>query len=355
MRLSRDRWALPGYPKMMNKMMRAVVITAPGDPGVLRIREVPRPVPGPGEALIRIAAAGVNRADLLQRRGRYPAPPGYPQDILGLEFSGEVEAAEPSSGSGSPAGHLEVGSRVMGITGGGSYAEYLVAPLGTLLPVPDALSLTEGAALPEAFATAYDALFPLAGLSQGETLLVHAAGSGVATAAVQLARVTGATTIGTSRSPWKLDRARELGLDHGVAAGHGDPPWADRVLDLTEGRGANVIMDLVGAPYLGGNQDALAVRGRHVVVGVPGGPKGEIDLRRLMTLRAQIIGTVLRARPLAEKEALTRLLARHVIPGLASGDLHPVIDRSFPMTAAAAAHAHMEANRNFGKIVLEWG
>jgi NADPH:quinone reductase-like Zn-dependent oxidoreductase len=199
--------------------------------------------------------------------------------------------------------------------------------------------------------TAFDAAFVQEGLAAGETMLVHAVGSGVGTAAVQLALRAGAQVIGTSRTPDKLDRAREVGLEHGVLAGD---QWAERVLELTGGRGVDVILDLVGGPYLEGNQRVVAERGRHIVVGVPGGSEATISLRLLMGRRASIRGTVLRARPLPEKEALARAFAAEVLPGFAAGELRPVIDRTFPAAGAAAAHAYMEENRNFGKILLEW-
>ena len=342
-----------------------MVVTRPGGPEVLEEQERPTPEPTTGEALVRVAAVGVNRADILQRLGRYPVPPGYPDDILGLEFAGTVEALGPdvlpAASAPSPPGFADskarsgsgpgLGDRVMGITGRGSYAEYVSAPISTLLPAPNGMSLTDAGAIPEVFATAFDAVYLQARLKPGETLLVHAAGSGVGTAAIQLAKASGNPTVGTSRSGWKLERAKRLGLDHPVIA---DEEWADRALDLTGGRGVDVILDLVGAPYLSGNQRALAKRGRHIVVGVPGGAVGQVDLRRLMTMRASISGTVLRARPLSEKEELTAAMARDLLPGFASGALRPVVDRTFPATEAGAAHTYMAANRNFGKIVLIW-
>jgi len=325
--------------------MRAVVIREPGDPDVLELREVPRPEPGPGEAVVRVASSGLNRADLLQRRGRYPVPKGYPQDIPGLELSGTVEAV----GEGVTA--VQPGDPVMGILGGGGYAEYAMSPAETLVPIPEGMDPVVAGAVPEVYMTAFDAAFLQEGLAPGETLLVHAIGSGVGTAALQLARRIGAVVIGTSRTPEKLERAAELGLRHGVLA---EDAWPDRVLEITGGRGVDVVLDLVGGPYLPGNQKVLAVRGRHIVVGVPAGAEAGIDLRMLMGKRASIRGTVLRARPLPEKVALADAFTRDVLPGFGSGELAPVIDRVFPAAEAAAAHAYMEANQNFGKILLEW-
>lgn len=325
--------------------MRAVVIREPGAPEVLEVREVPRPEPGPGEVLVRVASSGLNRADLLQRRGRYPVPEGYPEDIPGLELAGTVEAV------GEGVSGLAVGDGVMGILGGGGYAELAVSPADTLVPIPDGMDPSTAGAIPEVYMTAYDAAFLQEGLASGEALLVHAVGSGVGTAAVQLARRIGATVIGTSRTPEKLERAKELGLDHAVLA---DDAWPERVLELTDGRGVDVILDLVGGPYLAGNQRVVAVRGRHIVVGVPGGMEAVLNLRALMGRRASIRGTVLRARPLEEKVELARAFAGRVLPGFATGELEPVVDRRFPAEQAADAHAYMEANENFGKILLEW-
>jgi putative PIG3 family NAD(P)H quinone oxidoreductase len=329
----------------MSEKMRAVVIREPGEPEVLELVAVQRPEPGPGEVRVRVASSGLNRADLLQRRGRYPVPPGYPKDIPGLELAGNVDAV----GVGVTA--WAVGDAVMGILGGGGYAEYALSPASTLVPVPDGMDPVVAGAVPEVFMTAFDAAFVQEGLAAGETMLVHAVGSGVGTAAVQLALRAGANVIGTSRTPAKLDRAREVGLEHAVLA---DDHWPERVQELTGGRGVDVILDLVGGPYLEGNQRVIAERGRHIVVGVPGGSEATLSLRLLMARRASIRGTVLRARPLPEKEALASAFAEEVLPGFAARELRPVIDRTFPAAEAAAAHQYMEQNKNFGKILLEW-
>jgi putative PIG3 family NAD(P)H quinone oxidoreductase len=325
--------------------MRAVVITEPGGPEVLRVRSVRRPEPGPGEVLVRVAASGVNRADVLQRRGSYPAPEGFPQDIPGLEYAGTVGGVGPGVERWRP------GDPVMGITGGAGYAEYLVTPADEMVPVPPGVDVVVAGAIPEVFITAWDAVFLQEGLSAGETLLVHAVGSGVGTAALQLGLAFGARVVGTSRTRAKLDAARGLGLEHPVLADEG---WPERVLEVTGGLGADVILDLVGGPYLAGNQRVLAPRGRHVVVGVSGGPRSEVDLRMLMARRGSIRGTVLRARTRGEKAALASRFTEEVVPRFADGSLRPVVDRVVPAAEAAEAHRLVEANATFGKVLLAW-
>ena len=325
--------------------MRAVLIPHFGDAEVLRLGSVPNPEPSSREVLVKVHASGVNRADLLQRRGLYPPPPGE-SEVPGLEFAGVVEEV------GAQVTRWSAGQRVMGIVGGGGYAERVVVDERVALRVPPGVDLTVAGAIPEVYMTAFDAVFRQAGLKSGETLLIHAVGSGVGTAAVQLARRAGARTIGTSRTGAKLERAAEMGLDVGL---NGGDAWDEAVMDATGGRGVDVILDLVGAPYLAKNQAAISVGGRHVVVGVPGGSRAEIDLRALMARRARLFGTVLRARGVAEKAALAREFGAEVVPGFVDGSLVPVIDRVFAVTEAADAHRRMEANRNFGKIVMVWG
>ena len=310
----------------------------------MRVASVADPVPDSGEIVVRVRASGVNRADLLQRRGLYPPPPGE-SEVPGLEFAGTVEAV------GADATRWRSGQRVMGIVAGGGYAEKVVVHETVAVAVPRGIGALEAGAIPEVYMTAYDAAFRQAGLKSGETLLVHAVGSGVGTAALQLARRAGARVIGTSRTQAKLERAAEMGLDLGL---DGDGDWPRAVKDATDGRGADVIFDLVGGPYLAGNQAAIATGGRHVVVGVPGGVEAAIDLRLLMVRRAQMIGTVLRARPVEEKAALAREFEDEVLPGFADGSLRPVVDGIFSVDEAADAHRRMEANRNFGKIMLDW-
>ena len=331
----------------MAATMQAVLITEPGDPDVLRLGQVDRPEPGPGEVRVQVSTSGVNRADLLQRRGRYPVPDGWPEEIPGLEFSGTVQAL------GEGVGGWAEGDRVMGIVGGGGYAEYLVTPASTLVPIPENLTLEEAGAVPEVFLTAYDAIRLHEGLAEGETLLVHAVGSGVGTAALQMARAWGCRVIGTSRTPEKLERARELGLDE-VVLGGADSDWHDQVLERTDGRGVDVILDLVGGAYLAGNQTVLARRGRHIVVGVPSGPQAEIDLRALMSARGSIRGTVLRARSTEEKAELVRAFSDEVVPMLVDGRVRPVVDSILPAAEAAEAHRRVASNETFGVVLLRW-
>lgn len=329
----------------MGDTMRAVVVREPGGPEVLEVRAVPRPEPGSGEIRVRVAAAGVNRADLLQRRGSYPVPEGWPKDIPGLEFAGTVDAV------GVGAHRWRVGEPVMGIVGGGGYAEFVLTHEDAALPVPEGIAIVEAGAIPEVFLTAFDAAFLQEGLVAGETLLVHAVGSGVGTAALQLGRAFGARVVGTSRTASKLERAVAFGLEHPVLARE---DWPERVLEATGGRGADVILDLVGGPYLTGNQRVLAPRGRHVVVGVTGGARAEIDLRALMGRRGSLRGTVLRSRSLAEKVALTRAFGERALALFATGALRPVVDRALPAERAAEAHRLLEENDTFGKVLLTW-
>lgn len=334
------------WPRDADGTMRAVWIHDFGeDPGGLEVREVPRPTPERGEVRVRVHGAGLNRADLVQRRGLYPPPEGWPSRIPGLEYAGIVEAVGPGTGL------RQVGDRVMGITGGGGQAEFVVVPERETLRVPEAMGMKAAAAVPEVFVTAWDALERRLELRAGETVLIHAVGSGVGTAALQLARVAGAHTIGTSRSPKKLQGARELGLHHGVEPSES---WPSRVRDVTGAQGVDAVLDLVGGAYLEGNQEVLAPRGRHVVVGVPGGTRATVDLRRLMTTRATLMGTVLRARSPEEKAELARDFERRVVPLFEEGDLKPVLERTMPPQEAAEAHRLLEENRTFGKVVLLW-
>jgi NADPH:quinone reductase len=323
------------------------MIREPGGPEVLEMGERPVPPLGGDEVKVRVRASGLNRADLIQRRGGYPAPPGVPDDVPGLEYSGTVEEVGEECRLRRP------GDRVMGILSGGGYSECLVVPERTTIRVPEELGLTEAGAIPEVFLTAWDALANLGRLRSGESVLIHAIGSGVGTAALQLARVMGATTFGTSRTREKVAGALELGLDAGVvadAAGH----WVEEVKRRSRGHGVDVIVDLVGATYIEWNLDVLGNRGRWVVVGVPGGAKGVIDLRQLMARRGTLHGTVLRARPEEEKTALAREFERTVVPLFERGLLKPVIDRTYPPDQAADAHRRMEANESFGKLMLVW-
>ncbi|MBA2703212.1 MAG: NAD(P)H-quinone oxidoreductase [Blastocatellia bacterium] len=327
--------------------MKAVTITTAGGPEVLQISEVETPpLPTADRVRVRVRAAGLNRADVLQRLGHYPAPPGFPQNIPGLEFAGEVEAV------GDEVQTWKIGQRVFGIIAGGAQAEYVVVPANQLAEIPGNLDWPEAAAVPEVFITAHDALFTRANLRPGETMLVHAAGSGVGTAAIQLAGVAGATAFGTSRTADKLERAKAFGLSNAVAVG-GDPlSIIAPIMEWTRGRGVNVIIDLVGAAYLEANLSALASRGRLVLVGTTAGAKATLDFSLAMGKRLTIVGTMLRARSLEEKATATRLFGEQVVPLLASGKVRPVIDRVYKMEEIDEAHARMEANESFGKIVL---
>jgi NADPH:quinone reductase len=327
--------------------MKAVIITRPGGPEVLAHGDRPIPRPGPGEVLVRVHASALNRADLLQRRGRYPAPPGSPADIPGLEYAGEVEAVGEGSGL------WAVGNRVMGLVGGGAYAEYVVVHEREAIRIPHDLSWEEAAAIPEAFLTAYDALFRQLDLKVGERLLILAVGSGVGTAALQLGRAAGAEVIGTSRTAAKLKRAAdELGLETGVDTSTED--LAEAVNQATYGNGVHAVLDLVGGTLLESSLRVMAQHGRVVVVGTTGGSKVEVDLSVLLRRRLHLMGTVLRTRPLEEKISLAREFSNAVLPLFSSGRIRPVVDEVLPFAEVRQAHERMEANRTFGKIVLTW-
>ena len=326
--------------------MKAVIITRPGGPEVLEIQERPTPEPGVGQIRVRVKASALNRADILQREGNYPVPPGVPADIIGMEYVGEVDALGPS------ASLWETGDRVMGIVGGAGHAEFLCVHEREAMPVPESMSWEEAAAIPEAFLTAYDALFNRLQLRLGETLLIHAVGSGVGTAGVQIARVAGATVVGTARTAEKLERAKLLGLHVGIDASRGD--WPALVGGELGRERVNAVLDLVGGNYLDGNLRVLAPRGRIVIVGLTAGPAAQLNMGVLLHKRLTIVGTVLRARPLEEKIALAREFSERIVPLFDAGRLRPVVDRVFPFDEIRDSHALMESNRSFGKIVLSW-
>ena len=326
--------------------MRAVIITHPGGPEVLEIQKRPTPEPGVGQIRVRVKASALNRADILQREGNYPVPPGVPADIIGMEYVGEVDALGPS------ASLWETGDRVMGIVGGAGHAEFLCVHEREAMPVPESMSWEEAAAIPEAFLTAYDALFNRLQLRLGETLLIHAVGSGVGTAGVQIARVAGATVVGTARTAEKLERAKLLGLHVGIDASRGD--WPALVGGELGRERVNAVLDLVGGNYLDGNLRVLAPRGRIVIVGLTAGPVAQLNMGVLLHKRLAIVGTVLRARPLEEKIALAREFSERIVPLFDAGRLRPVVDRVFPFDEIRDSHALMESNRSFGKIVLSW-
>jgi NADPH:quinone reductase len=329
--------------------MKAVYISEFGsDLDNLQVREVPDPGdPGTGEVLVRVHAAGLNRADLLQARGLYPPPKGFSPHIPGLEFAGEIVTL------GSDVTGWNAGDRVFAITAGEAQAEFALIDHRLLMKVPDALGLTEAAAVPEAFITAYDAVFFQAGLREGETLLVHAVGSGVGLAALQLARSLGATVIGTSRTAEKLEKCRDLGLDLGIHVQE-VKDLAAAVLENTGGRGADVILDLVGAAYFRQNLASLAVKGRLMLVGLASGATAEFELSKALQKRAKIIGTVLRSRSIEEKAEATKSFADYTLPLLAGGRVIPNVDRVFPVADAAEAYKYLGSNESFGKVVIDF-
>jgi NADPH2:quinone reductase len=333
---------------MLPVTMRAAVITRAGGPEVLELEERAVPLPGTEQLLVRVRASALNRADLMQRRGGYPAPAGSPADIPGIEFAGEVAALGPG------AREWSVGDRVFGLVGGGAHAEYVTVHERTVAALPAALSWTDAAAVPEAFITAHDALRQ-AGARPGDHVLVHAVGSGVGLAAVQLARALAMTPYGTARTAAKIERARELGLADGLVPDADPRPMAERVREWTGGRGVDVVLDLAGGPYVGASLEAMALCGRLVLVGLVAGSRAELDLGRLLRQRLTIIGTVLRARPLEERIATTRAFAAEVVPLLAAGVVRPVIDSCFPLADLARAHERLESNATFGKVVIDVG
>jgi len=321
--------------------MRAIAITRPGGPDVLAVVERPAPEPSRGEVRVRVRATAINRADLLQRMGAYPAPADSPPDIPGLEIAGEVEALGPG------VERLVVGDRVFGLVGGGGYAEAVVSHERALAKIPDGMSFEDAAAVPEAFITAHDALITQAGLRSGEAVLVHAAGSGVGTAAIQLGRALGAFVIATARTADKLERAKSLGLDAGIVA-EGNK-FADAVKRVKE---AAVVLELVGGAYFDEDLRCTQTLGRIVLVGLLAGARHEVDLGLILRKRLRVMGTVLRARPLEEKIFAMRAFEAQVVPLLARGLVKPVVDVVMPLADAAKAHERMAANVGFGKIVL---
>src|SRR5229473_4325893 len=317
--------------------MKAVVITRPGGPEVLEIQDVETPQPVGEQVRVRVRASGINRAELLQRMGAYPAPAGSPQNIPGMEFAGEVDAV------GSLVNKWKPGQRVMGLVGGGAQAEYVLIHEGLLVEIPANLDFIQAGGIPEAFMTAHDALFTQAGLQMGERVLIHAIGSGVGTAAVQLARATGTTTYGTSRTPAKLEAAQKLGLHVGLSYQN----FAAEIQRLTNGEGVHVVLDFIGAPYLEHNLQSLASWGRLVFLATMGGTHSDINLGMLMQKRISMRGVTLRTRTLEEKMAVTRRFAAGVLPLLANGQVKPVIERVYSLDEIAEAHRVMGENRNF--------
>lgn len=329
------------------RMMRAVTITAPGGPDVLAVEERPRPAAGPGEVLIRVAAAGVNRPDVLQRMGHYPPPPGV-TDIPGLEVAGEIVARGPGVAE---AAHLSPGARVCALVAGGGYADYVAAPVGSVLPVPAGLSLTEAAALPETFFTVWSNVFDRVGLKAGERFLVHGGTSGIGTTAIQLAKAFGAQVFTTVGSQAKAEAALALGADHAINYNTAD--FVEEIGRLTKGAGIHVILDMVGGDYVERNWKVAAVEGRICQIATLNGPSEEINFSRLMVKRLTHTGSTLRPRDAAFKAAIAEKLRELVWPLIEAGTVRPVMDSTFALHEAAVAHARMESSSHVGKIVLE--
>jgi tumor protein p53-inducible protein 3 len=320
--------------------MKAILFDQPGGADVLQYADAPDLQPASGELLVRVRATAANRADLLQRRGAYPPPEGA-SPILGLELAGEVVAG---------AGDWRPGDRVMAVVTGGGYAELAAVPAGMAMPIPDRFSFEEAAAIPEAFLTAFLNLFTLGHLEPGESVLIHAGASGVGTAAIQLARAAGARVFTTAGSDEKLARCRALGAE--VMINYKHESFRERVAEATGGRGVDVALDFVGAPYWDDNLAALALGGRLALIGFLGGSRGQLDLGPILHRRLTVAGTTLRRTPLPQKIALTEAFAAFALPRFESGELQPVIDSVYPLAQAAEAHRAMEANSNIGKIVL---
>ncbi len=324
--------------------MKAILVKEPGGVEQLYLGEAPTPVPGEGELLVRVHAAGVNRPDVLQRKGKYPPPPGA-STILGLEVAGTVEELGPNSGE------WRVGDAVCALLPGGGYAEYAVIPHEMAMPVPAGMPFVEAAAIPEVFLTAYQALYWLAGMKEGDHVLVHAGGSGVGTAAIQLVKAAGAHAHATA-SAGKLPYLQELGAE--TTIDYRTEDFAQRILSVTDGHGADVIVDFIGAPYFHSNLEALALDGRIVMLATLGGVKvEEVDLRRLFAKRATIAASTLRSRRRDYHVRLTRDFRRDILPLFNDGTIKPVIDRVYDWQDVADAHGRMEANENVGKIVLK--
>lgn len=321
--------------------MRAVVIEGAGGPEVLTVREVPAPVPAAGEVLVDVVAAGLNRADVQQRRGLYPPPAGA-SDVPGLEVSGHV--ADPGDSG------FAVGDAVVALLAGGGYAEQVAVPAGQVIPAPSGVGLVEAAALPETAATVWSNLVLQAGLEAGDHVLIHGASGGIGLMAIQVGLALGAVPHVTAGSTAKLDVARSLGVDSLI--NYRDQDFVAEVGAATDGHGADVILDVVGAGYLARNIEALATGGRLVVIGLQGGARAELDLAALMGKRASVAGTTLRSRPVTEKTAIMRAVQENVWPLVASGAVRPFVDRTFPLAEVADAHTYFDSGEHTGKILL---
>lgn len=321
--------------------MRAITVTEPGGPDVLQLTEMETPSPGPGEILIKVRAAGVNRADLLQRQGHYPPPPGA-SPVLGLECSGEV------ADIGAGVTGWQVGDLCVALLAGGGYAEYVAVPAGQVLPPPDDIDLVTAAGLVEVGATVASNV-RLAALVDGEIFLVHGGAGGIGSFAVQYAKALGATVVATAGSQRKVDYCTSIGAD--LAVSYADD-WVSTITKFTDGHGVDVILDNMGAKYLQAHVELLAVAGRLVVIGLQGGRKATLDLGMLLTKRGRVFATSLRSRPVPEKADICRTLLRSVWPLVSGGDIKPAPQTEFPLADAAAAHRQLESGDNLGKIIL---
>ncbi len=328
--------------------MRAVIYTAAGDPGIIALGDRPDPAPGAHDVIVRVRASALNRADVLQRQGRYPPPAGAPADIPGIEYAGEIAAL------GSDVHGWTLGDRVFGLADGGAHAELVRVHASHLARVPAHLTWADAAAVPEAFITAHDALVTQGGLTHGARAIVTACGSGVGTAALQLIRAFGAQAFGTTRSADKLERARALGASDGIVLGDDLAPMTEAVKRWSNGQGADVACDLVGGPYVDACVTSMALKGRVIVVGMLGGTSVPLNLALLLRKRLTVRGTVLRARDVQEKAAATHAFAHDMLPMLADGAVRPIVHEVFPFSAIADAHRAMEAGEPFGKLVLTW-
>jgi putative PIG3 family NAD(P)H quinone oxidoreductase len=323
--------------------MRAVIAQGTGGPEVLSVAEVPDPEPGPGEVLVAVAAAGLNRADLLQRQGFYPPPPGA-SEILGMECSGTIAAL------GEGVSDWQVGDEVCALLAGGGYASLVVVPAGQVMPIPDGVDLVTAAALPEVAATVWSNVYMVAGLQPNESFLVHGGAGGIGTFAIQLTHQLGSRVFTTAGTPEKLEACRALGAD--VAVNYREEDFVAVVKEATDGAGVDVILDNMGAKYLGRNVDALATEGRLVIIGMQGGSRAELDINALLRKRGAVFATTLRSRPAGEKAAICASVVEHVWPLIAEGLVRPTVNDTMPLEEVALAHALMEAGEHTGKILL---
>ena len=325
--------------------MKAIIRTGDGGPEVLQLAEAPSPTPTATQLLVDVHATALNRADLIQRRGGYPPPAGE-SEILGLEIAGTVSEAGAAVENG-----ISKGDRVFGLVGGGGYAEQAVIDYRMAMPIPDGWSFEQAAAVPEVFFTANENIFTLGKLSAGETILIHAGGSGVGSAGIQISRHAGATVFVTAGTPEKIDKCKALGATEGI--NYKTTDFVNEIQRLTDEQGVDVVLDFIGAPYLERNLSILKTKGRLLQVGLIAGATAEINLGAVMRNRLQIIGSVMRPQSIDEKIAITQRFVERWLPELKRGGLQPIIDTVFPLAEAQQAHAYMEANRNFGKILLK--